>query len=56
MYETWFCFSPAKNNINDAAGLITKGVPSYGAAEAEWNFFNWSNKMLSMVGVQIDYA
>lgn len=56
MYETWFCFSPAKNNIKDAAALIAKGVPSYGAAEAEWNFYNWSNKMLTLAGVQIDYA
>ena len=55
MYETWFCFTPAKNNIKDAAGLIAKGVPSYGAAEAEWNFYNWSNKMLSLVGVDIEY-
>ena len=56
MYETWFCFSPAKNNIKDAAGLVAKGVPSYGAAEAEWNFYNWSNKMLTIAGVEIDYA
>lgn len=56
MYETWFCFSPAKTNIKDAAGLIARGLPSYGAAEAEWNFYNWTNKMLELVGVNIEYA
>ena len=31
-YETWYCFSPAKNNINDALASYKKGLPSYGAA------------------------
>mmetsp|Transcript_11854 Transcript_11854/g.20046 ORF Transcript_11854/g.20046 Transcript_11854/m.20046 type:complete len:574 (-) Transcript_11854:171-1892(-) len=56
MYETWYCFSPAKNNIKDAAACITKGIPSYGAAEAEFNFYNWTNKMLQLVGVDVQYA
>jgi hypothetical protein len=43
MYETWYCFSPAKNNINDAAACVLKGIPSYGAAEAEYNFYAWAN-------------
>jgi len=55
MYETWYCFSPAKNNIKDAAACVAKGIPSYGAAEAEYNFYNWTNKMLELAGVQIDY-
>jgi len=56
MYETWYCFSPAKNNITDAAKCVAKGIPSYGAAEAEYNFYNWTNKMLSTAGVDIDFA
>lgn len=51
MYETWYCFSPAKSNTTDAAALYNKGVPTYGAAEAEYNFYNWTNKMLSLAGV-----
>ena len=54
-YEPWYVFSPAKNNIKDAASCIAKGIPSYGAAEAEYNFYNWTNKMLSIAGVTIDY-
>ena len=54
MYETWFCFSPAKNNINDAAACVKSGIPSYGAAEAEFNFYNWTNKVLRTAGVEIE--
>jgi len=54
MYETWYCFSPAKNNITDAAACIAKGIPSYGAAEAEYNFYNWSNRMLLAAGVKVE--
>ena len=54
MYETWFCFSPAKNNITDAAACVSSGIPSYGAAEAEYNFFNWTNKVLALAGVEIE--
>jgi hypothetical protein len=43
MYETWYCFSPAKNNITDAAACVAKGIPSYGAAESEYNFYAWTN-------------
>ena len=55
MYETWYCFSPAKNNIKDAAACVAKGIPSYGAAEAEYNFYNWTNKVLETAGVEIEY-
>lgn len=54
MYETWYCFSPAKNNITDAAKCIEKGIPSYGAAEAEYNFYEWTNKMLELAGVAVE--
>jgi len=54
MYETWYCFSPAKNNITDAAACIAKGLPSFGAAQAEYDFYNWTNKMLELAGVDID--
>jgi UDP-sugar pyrophosphorylase len=32
MYETWYCFTPAKNNVNDALACHKKGLPSFGAA------------------------
>lgn len=54
MYDAWYCFSPAKNNINDAAACVANGIPSYGAAEAEWQFYNWTNQMLRLAGVQIE--
>ena len=53
MYDTWFCFSPAKNNVTDAKNCHTKGLPSFGAAQAEFDFYNWTNKMLKLVGVKI---
>lgn len=53
MYETWFCFSPAKNNVNDALVCHNKGLPSFGAASAEYDFYNWTNKMLRIAGVDI---
>jgi len=56
MYETWYCFSPLKNNINDAGACVAKGIPSYGAAEAEFNFYNWTNRMLKLAGVDVDFA
>ena len=54
MYEPWFVFSPAKNNVKDAAACVAKGIPSYGAAEAEYNFLNWTNKVFEHVGVDIE--
>lgn len=54
MYDTWYVFSPAKNNVKDAAACVAKGIPSYGAAEAEYNFLNWTNKVLEHAGVEIE--
>ena len=54
MYETWYCFSPAKNNVKDAAALFLKNMPSYGAAQAEFDFYNWTNKMLKVGGVAVE--
>ena len=53
MYETWYCFSPCKNNVNDALTCHGKGLPSFGAAQAEFDFYNWTNKMLRIAGVDI---
>jgi len=53
MYDTWFCFSPAKNNVNDALACFNRGLPSFGAAQAEFDFYNWTNKMLRLAGVDI---
>lgn len=51
MYETWYCFSPAKSSIEASAALYAKGMPTFGCAEAEYNFYNWTNKMLALAGV-----
>ena len=54
-YPTWYCFSPVKNNVKDGAVLHTKGLPSFGAAQGEWDFYNWTNTILEKVlGVQIE--
>ena len=54
-YDTWFSFSPVKNNIKDAAVLAQKGMPSFGAASGEYDFYNWTTRVLSEVaGVQIE--
>ena len=54
-YETWYSFSPVKNNIKDAAGLSAKKMPPFGASSGEYDFFNWTNRVLKEVaGVDID--
>ena len=52
-YDTWYCFSPAKNNLVDAAACVKKGLPSYGASQAEYEFYNWTNNVLEKAGVKI---
>jgi UDP-sugar pyrophosphorylase len=54
MFETWFCFSPVKNNINDALACVKKGLPSFGAASGEYDFYQWTNKMLRLVGAEVE--
>lgn len=54
MYEAWYCFSPAKANLAASATNFAKGMPTYGAAEAEYNFYLWTNKMLKLAGVQLE--
>ena len=54
MFETWFCFSPCKNNITDAVACYKKGLPSFGAAQAEHDFYQWTNKMLRLIGAEIE--
>lgn len=54
-YDTWFSFSPVKNNIKDAAVLAAKGMPSFGAAQGEKDFYDWTARVLSEVaGVHIE--
>lgn len=54
-YDTWFSFSPVKNNVKDAAALSAKGMPSFGAAQGEYDFFNWSLQVLEKAaGVKVE--
>lgn len=53
MYHTWFCFSPAKNNRAEALNLYKKDMPMFAMASAEYDMYNWNNKMLEMCGVKI---
>lgn len=53
-FDTWFCFSPAKNNLKDGALLQSKGLPTATAGEAEWDIYNWANNMLEIAGVKVE--
>jgi hypothetical protein len=53
MYDTWYCFSPAKNNCNDAIACFKKGLPAFSAASAEYDMYNWNLKMLELSNVKI---
>jgi UDP-sugar pyrophosphorylase len=54
-YDTWFSFSPVKNNIKDSAVLGAKGMPSFGAAQGEFDFYNWATRILrEACGVNIE--
>jgi len=53
MYDTWYCFSPAKNNCTDAIACFNKGLPGFSAASAEFDMYNWNCKLLELVGVKI---
>lgn len=54
MYDAWYCFSPAKNNCTDAIACYKKGLPSFAAASAEYDMYNWNIKMLELAGVEIE--
>jgi len=54
-YDTWFSFSPVKNNIKDAAVLAGKGMPTFGGSAGEYDFYNWSTRVLTQeCGVKIE--
>jgi hypothetical protein len=53
-YDTWYCFSPAKNNIKDAAAAVARGLPSFSASASEYDFYNWTNTILEKIGVKIE--
>ena len=48
-FETWFGFSAVKNNVRDALTLHQKGLPSFGAAHGEYEFYQWANLILEKV-------
>jgi hypothetical protein len=50
-YDTWYCFSPVKNNLVDAAACAARGLPTYSASAAEYDFYNWTNNILEKIGV-----
>jgi UDP-sugar pyrophosphorylase len=37
MYPTWFCFSPAKNDIHAALDLWKRGMPCFAMASSEYD-------------------
>lgn len=54
MYDAWYCFSPAKNNCADAINCFKKGLPSFAAASAEYDMYNWNIRMMELAGVKIE--
>ena len=53
-YETWYSFSPVKNNLAEVAALFKKGMPTFGGAQGEHDFYNWTNQVLQQAGVQVE--
>ena len=56
VYDTWYCFSPVKNNLVDAAACMKRGLPPNSASGAEYDYYNWSNNILEKIGVEIERA
>lgn len=54
MYDAWYCFSPAKNNVTEAQNLHKKNMPCFAMASAEYDMYNWNIRMLQNAGVQIE--
>ena len=51
VYDSWYCFSPVKNNLTDGAACVKRGLPSNSASGAEYDYYNWSNNVLEKLGV-----
>jgi UDP-sugar pyrophosphorylase len=50
MFESWYCFSPPRNNSDHAANRNQ----DYTSTETELNIYRWASKILSLVGVQVE--
>ena len=42
-----------KNSVEEALVLHKKGISTFSAAEAEYAFYNWTNNMLELAGVNL---
>uniref|UniRef100_A0A6U6C210 UTP-monosaccharide-1-phosphate uridylyltransferase n=1 Tax=Guillardia theta TaxID=55529 RepID=A0A6U6C210_GUITH len=51
--DRWICFSPVKNNIQDAAAKSEKGLPPESAGTAERDAMALNTRMLQMAGAKI---
>jgi UDP-sugar pyrophosphorylase len=52
-FPSWICYSPCKNNIIDAASLVSKGIPAASAWTAESDQYNYQCQILRIIGCQI---
>mmetsp|Transcript_43328 Transcript_43328/g.67885 ORF Transcript_43328/g.67885 Transcript_43328/m.67885 type:complete len:244 (+) Transcript_43328:806-1537(+) len=51
--DRWICFSPVKNNINDAKGKAEKGLPAESASSGERDAMALNAKLLQLAGADI---
>ena len=50
MYERWFCFSPCKNNLQEAVDKIKKGLFAESGFSVEQDIFSHNTKILKEMG------
>lgn len=56
LLPTWFCYSPCKNNSNDAVVAAAIGIPPSCAYTAESDQYNCHAQILRLIGVQCPSA
>ena len=52
----WLCYSPCKNNAQDAAAMARKGVPGGSAVTAEADQYNANAQLLRIMGCTVGKA
>mmetsp|Transcript_8573 Transcript_8573/g.25264 ORF Transcript_8573/g.25264 Transcript_8573/m.25264 type:complete len:657 (-) Transcript_8573:608-2578(-) len=54
--DRWLCFSPVKNNVEDAAKKAAAGTPPESASTGEADMYNASAEMLRRAGMNVEYG
>ncbi len=56
LLPAWICYSPCKNNTNDAAQSVRQGVPAGCAFTAESDHYAAPAQLLRLLGAQVETA